>query len=84
VVPPGDSLALDLVAAPTHPFREQRLRFSIHSRTSEVEDAPTVVDEQVLLIPGVPLLRRLTPFVLLILGAAAVPLIVLWLVRAIS
>lgn len=72
---------MELIADPVRPFREQRPRFRVLSRSAEREDAPVVVDEQVLLIPGMPVARRLLPFALLLLGAAAVPLVVLWLVR---
>jgi hypothetical protein len=82
-VGPGDTLVVELVADPVRPFREQRSRFSVHSRTAALEDAPAVVDEQELLIPGVPVLRRAVPFILLALGAAAIPLVVLSLVQTI-
>jgi hypothetical protein len=39
-----------------------------------------IVDEQYLLIPGVPWFRRWAPFALLCAAAAAVSLVVFWLV----
>jgi hypothetical protein len=54
----------------------------VFSRSAEQEDAPVTIDEQYLLIPGVSWLRRWSPFALLYVAAAAVSLVVYWLVRA--
>jgi hypothetical protein len=81
-VEPGQTLTVKLLVDPAQPYRAQQRTFHVYSRSVEQEDAPVTVDEQVLLIPGVSWFRRWSPFALLYVTAAAVTLVVYWLVRA--
>jgi hypothetical protein len=81
-VEPGQSVTVELLVDPAQPYRAQQRTFRVFSRSAEQEDAPVTIDEQYLLIPGVSWLRRWSPFALLYVAAAAVSLVVYWLVRA--
>jgi len=81
-VEPGQSLRVELLVDPVRPYRAQQRTFRVSSRSAEQVDAPVVVDEQYLLIFGVSRFRRWSPFALLYAAAAAVSLVVYWLVRA--
>jgi len=72
---------VELWVDPMRPYLAQQRTFRVLSRSAELEDAPVTVDEQYLLIPGVPWFRRWIPFVLLYAAAATVSLVVFWLVR---
>jgi hypothetical protein len=81
-VEPGKAITVQLRVNPARPYLAQQRTFRVLSRSAAQEDAPLTVDEQYLLIPGVPWLRRWAPFVLLYAAAATVSLVVFWLVRA--
>lgn len=77
----GKSIVVELCVDPARPYLAQQRTFRVLSRSAEQEDASLTIDEQVLLIPGVPWLRRWAPFVLLYAAAATVSLVVFWLVH---
>ena len=81
-VGPGEAVTIELLVDPVRPYLAQQRTFRVLSRSTAQEDAPVIVDEQYLLIPGVPWFRRWAPFALLCAAAAAVSLVVFWLVSA--
>jgi hypothetical protein len=80
-VEPGEAITVELRVDPARPYLAQQRTFRVLSRSAEQEEAPLTVDEQYLLIPGVPWFRRWAPFALLYAAAATVSLVVFWLVR---
>jgi hypothetical protein len=81
-VDPGRAITVELRVDPVRPYREQQRTLRVLSCSAELAGAPLAASEQVLLIPGVSLFRRWAPYALLYLAAAAVSLVVFWLVRA--
>ena len=79
-VEPGEAVTVELLVDPVRPYLAQQRTFRVLSRSTAQEDAPMTVDEQYLLITGVPWFRRWAPFALLYAAAAAVSLVVFWLV----
>jgi hypothetical protein len=81
LVEPGQAITVELRVDPSRPYLPQQRTFRVVSRSADQDDAPPTVDEQALLIPGVPWFRRWAPYVLLYAAAATVSVVVFWLVR---